>query len=245
MKQLKLYENVVIGNFLYGLGSAIRAKSKSDIVVTSINLLQQTPVDKEIGDILLEFPGVIRIIEFKQVSNSSNKERRRVKNLTDSIKENEKYLTISRAIHWFVETDPQKRTFISRIVPYLNAYSEIESSYRNLEEFIEQIADEAVHEKLEFRHDELREYLDFVQLTLGKGTIGSGGLILAVDNKGNLCFVQLTDMRQLRLQHPIFIQQQIEESRLLLNLANSRERSIDKSMETERKIRRSGPSLGL
>jgi hypothetical protein len=244
MNQLKLYENVVIGNFLYGLGSTIRAKSKSEVAVSSINLLQQTPLDMEIGDVLLEFPGIIRIIEFKQVSNSSEKEPIRVENLTNSIKENNKLLAISRAIHWFVETDPKKNTFVSRIVPYLNAYSRVESLYDSLEEFIEKIAEEAVQETQEFSPDDLREYLDFIQLTLGKGTTGSGGLIFAVDKKGNLGFLQLTNMRQLRLQHRDFIQQQIEEHRLINSIISQVE-NTKKTISNEIKNRRSGPSLGL
>jgi hypothetical protein len=43
---MKLYENVVIGNFLFSLGFAISAKSKTNTILTSINLLQQTPADK-------------------------------------------------------------------------------------------------------------------------------------------------------------------------------------------------------
>lgn len=62
---MKLYENVVIGNFLYGLGFSIGMSTIGNNQLSIINLLQQTPADKELGDMLLEFPGVVRLIEFK------------------------------------------------------------------------------------------------------------------------------------------------------------------------------------
>lgn len=70
---MKLYENIVIGNFLYGLGFAVRARAHSTglVVPSVVNLLQQTPADKELADVLLEFPGVVRLIEFKQLNKKS------------------------------------------------------------------------------------------------------------------------------------------------------------------------------
>ena len=70
---MKLYENVIIGNFLYGLGLDIGIKigldNGTETLPSIINLLQQTPADKELGDMLLEFPGVVRVLEFKNAKN--------------------------------------------------------------------------------------------------------------------------------------------------------------------------------
>lgn len=57
---MKLYENVIIGNFLYGLGLDIGIKIGLDngtetLPEIIINLLQQTPADKELGDMLWGF----------------------------------------------------------------------------------------------------------------------------------------------------------------------------------------------
>ena len=86
ISKLNLYENVVIGNFLYGLGFAVRAKSNGGIVPSIVNLLQQTPANKQLTDVLLEFPGVVRLIEFKQRSNRANKEKTRIEQLNAAIK---------------------------------------------------------------------------------------------------------------------------------------------------------------
>lgn len=45
---MKLYENVVIGNFLYGLGFSI-GRSLPEQRTSVVNLLQQTPADKTLG----------------------------------------------------------------------------------------------------------------------------------------------------------------------------------------------------
>jgi DNA-binding ferritin-like protein (Dps family) len=248
MNQLKLYENVVIGNFLYGLGSAIRGKSKTDIIVSSINLLQQTPVDTELADVFLELPGVVRLIEFKQLSNDSDKEPKRVKLLAIAIKNNKKYEEISKAIHWFVETNPQKQTFVSRIVPYLEAYS-IDNSTHTLEEptlaeFIDKIASEAVSEISQFSRDDLREYLDFVRTTLGNDKVGAGGLILVVNEKGLLHFTELADMSQLNLQLSKFISQTKEKFEFMSKASQVYEENLEKSIKMDKEIRRSR-GLGL
>ncbi len=53
---VKLYENVVIGNFLYGLGVSVGAQLRGHVLPASVNLLQQTPEDKALADVLLSFP---------------------------------------------------------------------------------------------------------------------------------------------------------------------------------------------
>lgn len=238
MNKLKLYENVVIGNFLYGLGFAIRAKSGRDVFPSVVNLLQQTPADKELGDVLLEFPGTVRLIEFKQLSNKSEKERARYNQLNAAIGNNEKMLRLSKSIHWFIETTPNNKTFVSRIVPYLDAYSDIKDRRHTLEQFISSIAEEAVNKQTKFLNKDLKHYLSFISKCQGSGKVGTGGLLLVINAEGCLRFVELTDMMELRLQHRVFVEKLINETQQTLNYEsnqelNKRNRSID------------GPSLEL
>ena len=60
------YENVQIGNFLVALGYSLREKNFP--LSGSINLFQQTPDDKEIGDVFGGFHGRYFILEFKRDS---------------------------------------------------------------------------------------------------------------------------------------------------------------------------------
>lgn len=239
MNKLKLYENVVIGNFLYGLGFAIRAKSDRGIVPSVVNLLQQTPADKELGDVLLEFPGVVRLIEFKQLNNKSKKERRRSLHLTAAIGKNEEMIRLSKSIHWFIETNPDNKTFVSRIVPYLDAYAEPKNDKKHsLEKFIEAIAVEAVDEPKNFSNEELKHYLSFITKILGSDKVGTSGLLLAINAEGCLRFVELIDIIDLRLQHRAFVEKLIDEMQQALDIESKQE---------QRKRNRSndGPSLEL
>ena len=95
---MKLYENVIIGNFLYTLGLNIGI-NKELPKYSSINLLQQTPADKALGDVLLEFPGVVRLIEFKNKKSDKEKEKTRLKLLEMALSGEDKMIDISRLPH--------------------------------------------------------------------------------------------------------------------------------------------------
>lgn len=74
---MKLYENITIGNFLFSLGYSIRDKQRDSGMgaAGSVNLLQQTPADQLLGDVLVKFSGVVRLLEFKAEGADLRKER--------------------------------------------------------------------------------------------------------------------------------------------------------------------------
>jgi hypothetical protein len=82
---MKIYENVVIGNFLCALGFAIRARQSTQSMPSVVNLLQQTPSDPLLVDLLLQFPSVVRLLEFKVEENRAKKERARHTGLTSAV----------------------------------------------------------------------------------------------------------------------------------------------------------------
>jgi hypothetical protein len=221
---LKLYENIVIGNFLYALGFAVRSKSSSTAIPSVINLLQQTPSDKLLGDVLLEFPGVVRLIEFKNRKANHTKESNKHRTLTIGIKtkKNKHHIEVSRSIHWFIETHPENENFISRIVPYLDAYpnSGKETCF-SFEKFIELTAENAVKEKNMFSPERISDYLWFVSRFQ---KVNTKAILLVIDtSSGNIVNSNLTDMIQLRLPLDIFIKnqlildQRIDDQRILKN----------------------------
>ncbi len=216
---MKLYENVVIGNFLYGLGFAVGVKNQSENVPSVVSLLQQTPADKLLGDLLLEFPGVVRLIEFKNRENKSNKEKEKHKRLTEKIKsqveEYDDYIRISRSIHWFIETHPQKNNFVSRIVPYLDAYPK-DNSLLDLGEFIESTAEDILKAQSKCSHQEVCNYIHFVSSLLGTKKIGTGGLLLSANSSGSLGFIELTDMSELNLYRSELINVRQKQEELLI-----------------------------
>lgn len=203
---MTLYENVIIGNFLYGLGLDIGITlglNNEDINLPSIvNLLQQTPADKELGDMLLEFPGVVRVLEFKNAKNPSNKEKNRVEKLEKALKDNERMQYVSRQIHWYIETKPFEEICVNKIVPYLDAYNGTRGM-DTLENFIKSISIEVNNPISGITHEEQKHYLSLISTCQGSGAIGTGGLIVSVSKEG-INYVEFSQIEQLQLQHEDF-----------------------------------------
>lgn len=211
---LKLYENIVIGNFLYGLGFAISQRIPSKPFPAIINLLQQTPDDTFLGDLVMTFPGVLRIVEFKQRSNNDKKEPERHKRLLDAINSDPRKTATSREVHWFVETAPTEKSFVSRIVPYLEAYPRGPLQH-DFTQFINVTADAAVRGESNVSEDDLRQYLDLLAGCHGSGKIGSGGLVVKVSRDGSIGYVGLESFREILLKREAVINKILEQERAL------------------------------
>ncbi|WP_227107305.1 hypothetical protein [Chromobacterium rhizoryzae] len=233
---MKLYENIVIGNFLFGLGFSIRAKRNEGTVGCAINLLQQTPADHLLGDLMVEFPGVLRLIEFKTAENHSNKEKRRHQMLSVAV-QGTPMESVSRSIHWYIETAAEKKSLIARIIPYLDAFNDNAYEHR-LESFIESIADEVMNPPAHLSKEDIAEYLAWVRRTNGNGTVGTGCLLLVAQADGTLHYAPMEDLIELRLQHRNWIDLHMgrTERDLKHQLSHAKLR--------QKEIERDGPSFG-
>jgi hypothetical protein len=226
---MKLYENVIIGNFLYTLGLNIGI-NKELPKYSSINLLQQTPSDKALGDVLLEFPGVVRLIEFKNKKSDKEKEKTRLKLLEIALKDQVKMIEISKQIHWYIETEPNKYSCFNRIVPYLDAFNnEVYGEY-TLEVYIENMVKE-INEPLDTsKHQDIKNYLKLIQMTQGSSNIGTGGLIINITEKG-IKYIQITDLLDLRLNLKEFINKAELELESIMKLEQKKE--LKKNIDQE------------
>ncbi|KUZ65215.1 hypothetical protein WI36_27495 [Burkholderia ubonensis] len=204
---MKIYENVVIGNFLYALGFAIRARNSVQSMPSIVNLLQQTPSDKLLGDLLLQFPGVVRLLEFKVDENRSNKERSRHTALTSAMAAVPTLEAVSRRVHWYVEASASGgQDFAVRAVPYLDAYPRSKPRGR-FEPFIEDLADEVVSGRSKIGESEDgMDYIQWVKRLQGEGEVGTGGLLLVANADGTLHYAQLLDLLELRIEHRMWIE---------------------------------------
>lgn len=211
---MKLYENVVIGNFLYGLGVSIGNRVKSGYLPGAVSLLQQTPEDKALGDVLLEFPGTLRLIEFKAQGNRSTKERRRHNKLSTILKDKQEFrdiscreqemLSISRRVHWYVETAPSPLKGVEAFFsPYLDAFDTGKPAKQlfALEKYIESVADDVVTSRSDERDVQEKEYLKLVRWCQGVGETGAGALIVIVGAGGGMEFVALEDLMALNMSY--------------------------------------------
>ncbi len=195
---MKLYENVVIGNFLYGLGFAIAKRTTTCEFPAIVNLLQQTPDDSVLGDLLFEAPGLLRIIEFKQRSNTDPKEDVRYARLCLGLTGSPAMTHISRQVHWFVETQPTHNHFIARIVPYLDAFPRTDEQH-DFAAFIAATAEAAVNEQPQSSFEEMNAYLGWLASLHKSGTISSGGLVVKLSPDGTLHYVALVSVMELVL----------------------------------------------
>lgn len=251
----RLYENVVIGNFLYGLGYAVRAKRDSGVTAAVINLLQQTPSDKLLGDLLVEFPGVVRLIEFKTSENRSGKEPARHRKLWARLQDDTRLQVVSRSVHWYVESATPDGEFRVRIVPYLDAYEIRPRTDRperparriatdpaqmqdRLETFIERTALEVAHGDSAISQEDAKSYLQWVRMTQSDGEVGTGGLLLVADADGTLHYAFLQDLLELRLQHRLWLE--LNEKRLERELEFQRQLNQEMARELAPRDRGAG-----
>ncbi|EJL6466882.1 hypothetical protein ACVTEB_12220 [Vibrio cholerae] len=228
---MKLYENVVIGNFLYGLGFSIGQALDEKTIPSMINLLQQTPADKILADVVLEFPGVVRVIEFKNADGSLAKEKEKKKQLELALKNNEYYQGISRRVHWYIETKPFERECVNNIKPYLDAFNDDDSMF-TLETFINDITLSVINPNEKIKSEELQAYLSLLKSCQGDGKVGTGGIIVSVSSEG-IKYVQFSDIMQLRLQHKEFVQEVKNEYESIMKMSFSKKRSRNLQMERD------------
>ena len=125
----KLYENVLIGQFIYGLGLCIGKRTQSDSFPAAVNLLQQCPEDTALGDVLLSFPGTLRLIEFQAEDRDKSKERTRQEKLQIILESDDERLRISRRVHWYFEFSPLSP---SEVGGFFTPYIEMDFSSKSL-----------------------------------------------------------------------------------------------------------------
>lgn len=208
---MKLYENVVIGNFLYGLGFAIAKRTVERDFPSIVNLLQQTPDDAVLGDLLFKAPGLLRIIEFKQRANTDSKEPERHERLSKGLAHNEAMTRVSREVHWFVETKPTQDSFTSRIVPYLDAYPRKEEQH-DFAAFVVATAEAAAKGAAQCTPDEMNAYLGWLAALNKSGSVSSGGLVVKMQPNGDLQYAALVSVMELVLSRQHLVEQRAQQA---------------------------------
>lgn len=193
---MDIYENFVIGSFLYGLGAAMAHRNLGrEVPGTLIGLAQQGPLDKLYGDLILQNPAIFRVFEFKRESNREKKEAAKLRILkmgmsTFSPEEQQRLKGISREIHWYVEIPKDKMLADQvRVVPYLDF--ETSSERIALRSFVTQTAESASREP---RSQEQMREQDWYMTTLCacRGS-DSAALIVLISPEG-VNFEVLTDI---------------------------------------------------
>jgi hypothetical protein len=163
---VNIYENIVIGNFLFEFGVHM-GRGKPDLPLLSVNLLQQCPGDEPLADVLLANSSFCLLMEFKRKRNRSDKEVKKLQTLQNGIHKSEDsqvWEDISRKLHWYVEINDGTKTkpmFEVRATPYLDFQQS--SEYVSFDGFAERAAKEACEDDYEVGLAERNlKYLKFV-----------------------------------------------------------------------------------
>lgn len=195
-----LYENIIIGNFLYSLGLAMGSRPVR--VPGCINLLQQTPLDRPLGDVLVHYPGALRLIEFKRTTADWAKEKTKFSMLSAAISSSQKLQTVSRVVHWFVESGVgDTPTLQVSVRPYLDL-NESPPELMTLEVFAHRVVSDGASESdsgADTDADIVNEYLQAVTTFSKVKDLKASGLLVSVSGDGALRYVVVENFCDLRM----------------------------------------------
>lgn len=230
-------ENVVIGNFILGFGRALGVRYGTDAMAPiGVELLQQTPLDTSLGDVLIANATFVRLIEFKRELNRSPKERAKLRQLRTALESEStrRFEPISRQIHWYVVTNFNKWPS-SKIVPYLDMEAPREGN-RDLARFVQETADALAKSSLSERElQDVSGYMKALAAYCGTSKSGktTGGLLFAVNAQGRASYTPIRDVRELAMEP-----QMVLERHLMLERERVREHELRPTLGH-------GPSLSL
>lgn len=206
---MDIYENIIIGNFLFNLGAEMGKRAvEIDGVPIAVNLLQQTPLDKSVGDVLIQGACVMRLLEFKRSKNDDSKEKTK-RLLLERTLSNQSFcdlIPLSRQVHWFIQSNVKSHSAgaIDRIVPYLD-FEDMSASSIDLEPFIADMVSDAISLNSDCSEIYTR-YLNTIALSQGSTKGGSGGLVVAISATGKVSYAVIEDFRELGYELSMFHQ---------------------------------------
>jgi hypothetical protein len=222
---MDIYENFVIGDFLFGLGVEMAFSYRNQPMHrTLVNLFQQTPLDKTFADVIVKNPGIFRIFEFKREANRSEKETAKLWMLKKGFRsfkhsESDELKCISRKVHWYVEI-PRGSTANVGVVPYLD----LRTRRRRLDlaELVKCIAEEASTTSL--TEEDMRGYewyLKVLTTCRGRESVAnrrspSSGALLILISGGHVQYEAVNDIRDVLLPKNDILREQYAQEKMHL-----------------------------
>jgi hypothetical protein len=199
-----VYENIFIGNFLYGLGMALGSRLKGQALASSLNLLQQTPLDTMLGDLLADFGGTVLLYEFKRRSGDHNKEAIKAEKLRVVLQRRPNLNEISRTTHWYVvlEEAAVNAEISIHVSPYMEIGMGSTSEPIPFSRYVDRVAAHILDDGIARPPcADIQEYLHLVAALNNVDTANAGGFVLAVKPDGSIQYTLLADIRELALSH--------------------------------------------
>jgi len=193
VRKMDAYENVIIGNFIYLLGITAGRQDQSTF---NVNLLQQTPLDKPLADVMIASPRFVMIIEFKRASIVDKKEDEKRTKLREKLEtKHKKLLLVSKLVHWFANIDCTNSTLGISIEPYIE--NQLSSkSYKEIPEFVNKIFEMSTKPKTLITAEEIKNYINLLGETGGTSK-SRGGLIVIADKENGIAVIPLNDITEI------------------------------------------------
>ena len=218
-------ENIVIGNFLYGLGLSMGQRAGTRAPTGCVNLLQQTPMDRPLGDVYIRFPGAVRLFEFKRASADKTKESRKLFVLQAALKRRPDLRKLSQGLHWYVETKADRPEFHFGARPYLDMHERKEPEL-DFAASVKEVVDQALSSGPVADMALVQEYLDAVARFAGKKGGTSSGMLVAIDQAGGIRWVAVDDVRDLRSTPRQLIREMQTEQERMAALSRAPQRDL-------------------
>jgi hypothetical protein len=198
-------------------------------------LLQQTPADKMLGDVLLNFSGTVFLYEFKRSLGDDKKEYRKAEKLRVVLAANPELLPVSRAVHWYVVSLPAVENAESKIVlsRYIDVGTSTSGDLQLLSRYVNTLAESALNSRLNSIDPELtKRYIETVASISDVESISTGGMLVAINSTGAVQYTVLRDLRELGLRHDKHIE-----------LESDRQTALQKQFDQQREVLASERSI--
>jgi hypothetical protein len=229
---MDIYENIVIGNFLFQLG--LQMGKEEEVVPICVTQTQQTPYDGRLSDVFITNSHFVRVLEFKRTTNNSKKEEQKLRQLQSALraKSNPALEQISRQIHLYVESQmvasSEEIDLRVRAVPYLDFASRAEGEWAQLQEFVQDTANAARGSTLNSQEStDCKNYVDLLLKTPELSAGSSGALIIWRTDSGCIRQLVVSSLHDLNLTFRQLIQQDRDLQR---RLDRGRDRGIKHRM---------------
>lgn len=218
------YENVYIGNFIYTLGY-LAGQRGVNIATTSMQLLQQTPADCSIGDLLTKWGGKNFIFEFKRsekrVQHELKKDHKNRLINTINRSNQTKFLDISKKCHFVVfpfEIAEKTTLNFMRYVDIRNQAIQSHGQCFDMTTFCNHLLNQNVD--IGSGYQEFSEYLDYIAtFSDADSSEGFTGVIVNVTNKGEINMFEIDNLKI--LSHTIDAPEPVREHKLSKGIGRS------------------------
>jgi hypothetical protein len=236
---MDIYENIVIGNFLFGFGAELARRTvDGSFPPTVVGNFQQIPaLDKAFGDVMIENPGTFKLLEFKRKANfrGKMKELGKLRNIENGLNwpqwtpsEASRLTDVSREIHWFVESPAEAQLVnMVRVTPYLDLEKSEDHNWIGLADLIRQIVGESHGQKRTKK--KMEYYKQYLTLLCACRGSKSSALVIFISDAGKLICEPLEDIWD--MLRPIDdVNSRREEQRVAIEIAERRQQLMSHSL---------------